>query len=346
MNNNRDDAIDAIKGVAILIVMLGHCIVLNGLADPYFYDAIAAVQMPLFMAVSGYTTGRFLKPFTGSFGDRAKVFLKVFGRRSVSYLLPFFSWLIVTHLTNPLKELKLQLFATDRGLWFLMTLWIITAFVLIGEWLSPVEKTRGLTVTVSLAALGVLLVFQTRQGSTFLSPSLTLKYLPFYYVFYAAALRMKGRSLSPLQKKGGMVLAALSVVLFIGLIAGFDMVFAGSTFEFLMQELAGLSGAYAVFVLTLFLHGRLHFRPVAVLGCYTLEIYVLHFRFARLLGIGERELVCFSPQATLWVLAAFLVMSMCTFLSIWLLKKFWITDLLFFGKLPPGKGIKEGNKNG
>ena len=54
----RDDALDAVKGFAILIVMLGHCIVLNNLADPYFYDAIAAIQMPLFMAVSGFTAGR------------------------------------------------------------------------------------------------------------------------------------------------------------------------------------------------------------------------------------------------------------------------------------------------
>ena len=53
----RDISLDAVKGFAILLVMLGHCIVLNGLADPYLYDAIAAVQMPLFMAVSGYIAG-------------------------------------------------------------------------------------------------------------------------------------------------------------------------------------------------------------------------------------------------------------------------------------------------
>ena len=51
----RNKAVDAVKGVAILRVMLGHSIVLNGLneTDPYIYDVIKSVQMPLFMLVSG-----------------------------------------------------------------------------------------------------------------------------------------------------------------------------------------------------------------------------------------------------------------------------------------------------
>ena len=53
----RDEGLDAVKGFAILLVMLGHCIVLNNLSDPYLYDAIVAIQMPLFMAVSGFTAG-------------------------------------------------------------------------------------------------------------------------------------------------------------------------------------------------------------------------------------------------------------------------------------------------
>ena len=57
--NTRDKALDGAKGVAILIVMLGHCIVLNGLdqGDPILYDAIAAIQMPLFMLISGMAAG-------------------------------------------------------------------------------------------------------------------------------------------------------------------------------------------------------------------------------------------------------------------------------------------------
>ena len=45
----RNKAVDAVKGVAILLVMLGHCIVLNGLneTDPYIYDAVSYTHLTL-----------------------------------------------------------------------------------------------------------------------------------------------------------------------------------------------------------------------------------------------------------------------------------------------------------
>lgn len=53
----RDSSLDAVKGFTILIVMLGHVLVLNKINDPILYDWIKAVQMPLFMMVSGYLCG-------------------------------------------------------------------------------------------------------------------------------------------------------------------------------------------------------------------------------------------------------------------------------------------------
>ena len=50
----RNLSIDAIKGVAILLVMFGHVFVHNHMEDPYVYDFIKAVQMPLFIIISGY----------------------------------------------------------------------------------------------------------------------------------------------------------------------------------------------------------------------------------------------------------------------------------------------------
>lgn len=63
----RDSSLDAVKGFTILIVMLGHVLVLNKINDPVIYDWIKAVQMPLFMMVSGYLCGKAVK--VGSFAD-------------------------------------------------------------------------------------------------------------------------------------------------------------------------------------------------------------------------------------------------------------------------------------
>ena len=39
----RNSSIDAVKGIAIVLVMLGHVFVHNNMEDPYVYDFIKAV---------------------------------------------------------------------------------------------------------------------------------------------------------------------------------------------------------------------------------------------------------------------------------------------------------------
>lgn len=337
----RDASLDAVKGFAILIVMLGHCIVLNGLADPYFYDAIVAVQMPLFMVVSGFVAGR--KPLKLTEKPDIGKYLTRLGRRTVSYLLPFFSWLVLTHLTNPIRELKLQLFALDRGLWFLMTLWIITVVTMTASYLADYAawKKKGnafgknmlrfwiFCLVTGICYLGFIL--QARSGNLFLSPSLTVKYLPFYVAGYLWALYVMPATA---RIKKGVVygLWIVSAVLFLYLIAAFDMIVVSDTMTLAAQMMASFLGSFFCF------YGIYHFakgkiqKGLSFIGQYTLEIYVLHFRFARLLGIGSRDLQLYSLQAAGWIVAAFIVMSILTALCIFVMKKIWILDLLLFGK--------------
>lgn len=369
----RDEALDAVKGFAILIVMLGHCIVLNGLADPYFYDAIVAVQMPLFMAVSGFVTGR--KPLLLTEKPDGKERLAQFWRRTVSYLTPFFVWLFLTHLTNPIQELKLQLFALDRGLWFLMTLWIITLVTTIASYLADYcgYRWKGtllgkgvIRFFVFCAVVGICylgFVVQARSGNLFLSPSLTVKYLPFYAAGYLWALyvppvlswikgilekRIKsaaGKRMhsvaankmhSAVSVRIGKVTAylvwILSGAVFVYLVAAFDMVVASDAQTLIAQMAASFLGSFFCFYgIYHFAGGRVR-KGLSFIGQYTLEIYVLHFRFARLLGIGDKNLRVYSLEAAGWVVAAFLVMSVLTALCIYVIKKIWVLDLLLFGK--------------
>ena len=71
----RDSSLDAVKGFTILIVMLGHVLVLNKINDPVIYDWIKAVQMPLFMMVSGYLCGKAVK-VGSSAGNAAQLMAK------------------------------------------------------------------------------------------------------------------------------------------------------------------------------------------------------------------------------------------------------------------------------
>ena len=393
----RDISLDAVKGFAILLVMLGHCIVLNGLADPYLYDAIAAVQMPLFMAVSGYIAG-LKKPEAVERPDLAKR-AAVLGKRSISYLVPFFSWMVIVSFPHCLKELKTELFHLDYGLWFLATLWIVNLVCMIAALLADFAeykycqgkmKRKGLNVVQKNEAVSdtaeknasnsmgniekkhaestvkcnsglwlrfiifclVVLCFyigfflQARSGNTFLSPSLTVRYLPFYVAAYLFAYHIR----PVLQKKEtgrlaghtGLVnvLWLLCLAAFVYLVYAFDMVVVTGITTLVVQMAASFLGVFVCFYgIAHFCRGRLQ-KLLAFVGLYTLEIYVLHFRFARILHLSEKNLTPFHADTILWVVAAFVVMSVLTVIFISALKQLWITDFLCFGKIRPCRKIR------
>ena len=63
MNNkevkHRNALVDVIRGLAILIVILGHTISYNnieGYENSIIFKVIWSLQMPLFMVISGYIT--------------------------------------------------------------------------------------------------------------------------------------------------------------------------------------------------------------------------------------------------------------------------------------------------
>mgnify|MGYP004639994215 FL=1 len=377
----RDISLDAVKGFAILLVMLGHCIVLNGLADPYLYDSIAAVQMPLFMAVSGYIAG-LKKPEAVERPDLAKR-AAVLGKRSISYLVPFFSWMFIVSFPHCLKELKTELFHLDYGLWFLATLWIVNLVCMIAALLADFAeykycqgkmKRKGLNVVLKNEAVSdtaestvkcnsglwlrfiifclVVLCFyigfflQARSGNTFLSPSLTVRYLPFYVAAYHFAYHIR----PVLQKKEtgrlaghtGLVnvLWLLCLAAFVYLVYAFDMVVVTGITTLVVQMAASFLGVFVCFYgIAHFCRGRLQ-KLLAFVGQYTLEIYVLHFRFARILHLSEKNLTPFHADTILWIVAAFVVMSVLTVIFISALKQLWITDFLCFGKIRPRRKIR------
>ena len=79
----RNESLDCLKGIAILLVMFGHVQVHNHMTDPYLYDVIKSIQMPMFFLISGYLAG------TGKKITNLEQYRKKIGRRAVAYLLLF-----------------------------------------------------------------------------------------------------------------------------------------------------------------------------------------------------------------------------------------------------------------
>lgn len=325
MADKRSRNIDAIKGTAILIVMAGHVLTWNHMEDGYVYDVIKVIQMPLFIMVSGYLCG------IGRRASDITQYGRILKKRAASYLVPFFFWIILLHPRHPVSAVAETLFCLDKGLWFLMTLFLLNFMTctaqLAGEKAARHKRLVFWGVYFLLAAFTVL---ETLLGWEFLSPGLTRLYLPFYLTGYLAGENRERITGIPQKWKAAFCIPAAGGLLYLA--AAYDLLDVGNVMFLGRQLLASFLGCYVVIFLITFSRDGKTKEFLAWLGNYTLEIYVLHFHFATLLNRGEVYYL-YSLRGVLFAAASFAVMSLVTAVIIVITKKIPVLDFLLYGKL-------------
>lgn len=336
----RNSSIDAIRGIAIVLVMFGHVFVHNHMEDAYVYDMIKAVQMPLFMMISGYLCGQGKKiSDIRSYGNLMK-------KRAVSYLVPFFSWLTLMHWKDLAGAYGRILQELDFGLWFLAVLFILTFMTVTAQLAAGIFGKKNklfyeLSFWTVYGAFCLLLIVQIIMGNDFLSPYLTIIYVPFYmagYIFgnygkkYLCWGTKESRKLDCKNSHFVQTAVLLMAVGFIYLAAAFNLNSMESKVDTLLQMAASVFGSTAI------IYGVLRWKDgkikniFAKIGGYTLEIYVIHYHFANMLNFQNKQYDFYTPEGFFFAAASFAAMSAVTFCIIWLMKKVKLLDFLFFGK--------------
>lgn len=320
----RNESLDCLKGIAILLVMFGHVQVHNHMTDPYLYDIIKSIQMPMFFLISGYLAG------IGTKITSLEQYGKRIGKRAVSYLVPFFSWLVVQHITYVPQALRTVLFQLDYGLWFLMALFLFTVLCYTAQLLEAVAKKEVAFWTVWLAGCMVVLVAYV-AGVTFLSPSILIIYLPYYTAAYFV-----GRHQELVEKyvpvHAQRWTAGFCAVGFLVMAVVLDLVTVTGIVMLGVQMIASFLGCFWLIRMVL------DWKPcgiktkLAKLGTYTLEIYVLHYQFATVLNPKKAVYTFWSTEGLFYAAAAFVVMSAITAALIWLIDRVRPLKLLLFGK--------------
>ena len=340
MMSKRNLSIDAIKGLAIVLVMIGHVFVHNHMEDPYVYDFIKAVQMPLFIIISGYLCGQ------GRKISDVKSYGIVLGKRASAYLIPFFAWLTLKHWNNLAEAYKRIFFELDFGLWFLAVLFILTFMVYTAQLIAEVlHKKKDLIHEVffwgSYGVLCLILVAQILMGNTFLSPNLTIIYVPFYMLGYVCGncgkqffcwKTSEERKISCKTNLTVRIFAAVSLVTFLYLVFARNLNSMESRMDVIIQMAASVFGCVAIIYGMFALKDGKIKNIFAKIGNYTLELYVIHYHFANMLNFNNKQYDFYTPQGFLFVVVSFISMSAVTFCIIWLMKKVKILNLLFFGK--------------
>ena len=190
-------------------------------------------------------------------------------------------------------------------------------------------------------ALCLVLVVQILVGNSFLSPYLTILYVPFYilgYVFgnYGKRFLCWGnKEIGKLDCKNSrlvQVLVAGMAVLFLYLVAARNLNSMETKVDSLIQIFASVIGCGAI------IYGVLWWKDGKIkalfekIGLYTLELYVIHYHFANLLNFNDKQYDFYTVEGAVFVVISFVSMCAITFCCIWVMKKVKILSFLFFGK--------------
>jgi fucose 4-O-acetylase-like acetyltransferase len=326
----RNTSLDAIKGFAILLVMIGHVLVLNKINDPYLYRMIEAVQMPVFIMISGYISG-FKLPI-----NNFEQWKNTISKRVVSYVVPFFTWLLLKQWDDLLRGFENTIFQLERGVWFLMTLFILNVILYTAQVFSKNFRKKGkiqgfLAFCIIFGLISTIFVVQLILKNTFLSPIMTLRYIPPFLVGYLASL-YKEDIVKIFNKKLQLAVFIISMVVFAYACVRYDYQSETPIVTLVRQIIEGLLGSYVVFYAFLNSKKNVVKSKLAWLGQYTLEIYVIHFNFARILNRGVLDFGLYSTKGILFVIASFVAMSITTAALIYMAKQTPITNFLMFGK--------------
>lgn len=323
----RNHHIDALKGVAILLVVLGHSVQVHdaNFDNNPLFRVIYSFHMPMFMFLSG-----FIVPTQLGYS-----YLDFIKKNALRLLLPFFVWYMVSYVViRANQDVSLVTYYLNLlkspgiGLWFLWVLFLNSA-LLVGA--LKLSRCRNWQHRENFFVLGAILL------SLAASPDiLGLSEVKKYFPYYAAGFFIS--KYSHIFRKRKNWIYAVAVIAFPLLVLGWKRnelpLFYPALVQLLdNQPLARLLASiykYAVaftgiafcsFILDRIRRSGL-FNFFCWLGLFTLDIYVCHSYFMIGVGAGAcRYLVAFA--------AALLIPLALTLL---LMRRFKITRLLLLGQ--------------
>lgn len=291
MNNiNRDINIDAIKGYAAILVVLGHTIQIT-VGETWdtviLSQIIYSFHMPLFMFISGWC----------SYSMNRNNNWNWLKRRFQSLFVPFCSWIIIDcfiHCKYDVMQIisilkKTMLMSPDQGgYWFLYTLFELCLVLFLSN--IVLEKIKITEYDYILYI--IIMIFMN-----ILFWKIHLVYLGMYllswhsFFFFGGFLLNKYKSSLELRKySDNFVLNIITIALAIIIlplyrrvetptyITVFNMYFKNryvqQIFRMVMRYIVPIVGIYASYILIM-ITPEIIKKALAFVGRYTIEIYIL-----------------------------------------------------------------------
>ena len=251
--DNRNQFVDIMRGIAMLLVVLGHtmtgCTVDS--QKSFLFNIIWSLQMPLFILISGFVT-KYSRPISDGKG-----LWKYVKRRTVAYMLPWAVWSFLVRGIifgeDGFLNVKHLLWNMDSGYWFLATIWTISMIFgiasFIAEQVSKENLLKKQTVLLGCYLVGMVLLVGIGAilGLSFFAIKLTLYYMPFYYAGFLYGQFDDRMKESEIGKKIIDSVVAICFVVWLFVILRFPLYeMSDGGFAIILRAATSLAGCIAV----------------------------------------------------------------------------------------------------
>ena len=289
-NKERNSYVDIIRGIAILLVVLGHTMTgctLNSY-NSFLFNIVWSLQMPLFFLISGYVT-----KYSKNIKNGAMLWSYV-KRRTASYLLPWIVWtFLIRGILLGRKEyfnLTNVFWKMDTGYWFLISIWTISLiFGISCYFASKIAKRKNsnqnsnfrdiiFTGIFYLAGMAILAMVGLLMGLSFFCIKLTLYYMPFYFAGYVYGKFQDKINESSKGRWFTQIAVAVSLFAWLAIILRINLyTISDSGIGILIRAFASLTGCIAVCGLCSTLFGKNQIGGGTLIWCgiHSLEIYIV-----------------------------------------------------------------------
>lgn len=332
--STRNIALDCAKGLAIILVCLGH--IMQATTSDYYdtkiYNLIYALQMPVFFLISGILSSSKI--------ETSEQLRKKVCKRACVYLIPFISRIVIF---NPIfwktqstiwEEICRILISVDSGLWFLWVLFFLCVNCDVAVFFTKSIKNRNNRIILESGIYFALLIPWIVELFVFKVNYLGAKLIIYYSVFYFLGRVSKHLSNTRLIKGKRIREVAVAILACIGMyiVSHYRLFIDVDSIEIIiLRVLSGVCLSYVFLNFTNIYANQLSKLGFSTLGRYTLEIYYVHGLAYSLLTSEDLPKV-YSIQGISTIFASIVITAVITYVVIIFIKSNKMMDFIFFGK--------------
>lgn len=336
----RDIRFDYLKGISMCIIVIGHVMqhTIPDYSSTLLFNIIWSLQIPAFMVMSGYfsVTKR-------TFGEKVL-------RKSIHYLIPFFSYYLLhcyisnINAFNSIGKLVNHL---EMSLWYIFVLYVLSLVgdisQLVALTITKNQRSSSYIVLYTICFFALIMIWipvVMIKGTTFLGAKYNLYYSVFFWGGWLFRTISKEKIIdikTGILAKFERVIFAVIFVIYSLIILKVNLMQTEDTLWGIVPRFIGsVFGVYILFYIVInyseMWTESFITKSIKLIGQWSLEIYFVHMLLVtNLIKINE---VAISVDGIITICVNTIFVMATSIGIIYLVKKSSILDLVVFGNIP------------